>query len=102
MKTDTSTGGNAPAAPTAGGASTLEKRVSKLESLLAERHTGLPVWVRAPKSGHEFYTGFSRSKLYELAASKSVKSVSIRERGQIKGTRLFLLESVLNFISSHE
>ena len=57
-----------------------------------------PTWIRAPKSGPEPHTGFSRAKLYELAGKGKIKSVSIRERGQMKGTRLFHLRSILEFI----
>ena len=57
-----------------------------------------PVWVRAPKSGPGHYTGFSRSKLYDLEAKGKIVSRSIREPGQIRGTRLFNLRSILDFI----
>ncbi len=33
--------------------------------LMREHQHGLPVWVRAPKRGHEHYSGCSRPKLYE-------------------------------------
>ena len=62
---------------------------------------GLPVWVRAPRRGVEFYSGFSRSKLYQLAAEKKIESASIREGNQQKGTRLFRLASLLNYIEGH-
>jgi hypothetical protein len=62
----------------------------------------LPVWIRSPKSGPEFYTGFSRAKLYEGAAAGHFRSVSIREPGQLKGTRLFHLASILDFIETRE
>ena len=74
----------------------------KVAALLAEMDRGLPVWVRAPVSGPEHYTGFSRSKLYELAASGAIRSTSIREPGQLKGTRLFHLASILAFIEKNE
>jgi hypothetical protein len=66
--------------------------------LLRERDGPLPIWVRAPKDGNEFYSGFSRSKLYLEAAEGNIRSVSIRKPGQIKGTRLFELKSILDFI----
>jgi hypothetical protein len=70
---------------------------------LANEHDGnLPVWVRAPKCGHEFYSGCSRAKLYEWAAKGFIRSVSIREPGRIKGVRLFHLASVLEFIERCE
>lgn len=74
----------------------------KASEVLVERIGPLPVWIRPPARGQEHYTGFSRAKLYELAAAGKVRSVSIREPGQIKGTRLFHLQSVLDFIGRHE
>jgi hypothetical protein len=69
---------------------------------MADRDGDLPVWVRAPKRGHEFYSGCSRVKLYEWAAKKFIRSVSIREPGRIKGVRLFHLASILAFIERCE
>ena len=60
----------------------------------------LPVWIRAPKAGPEYFSGFSRSKLYELDALGKIDSRSIRQPGQIRGTRLFNLRSILDFIKS--
>ena len=70
--------------------------------LLTERTNGLPVWIRSPKNGTEFYCGFSRAKLYEGAGKGHFRSVSIREPGQVKGTRLFHLQSILDFIAKCE
>lgn len=81
------------------------KRLARLESLLAERQDSLPVWVRSPKNGTEHYTGFSRAKLYEGAGKGHFRSVSIREPSQVKGTRLFLLSGaggVLDYIAKCE
>ena len=66
--------------------------------LLRERNGPLPVWIRPPKNGNEYFSGFSRSKLYQVAADGKIRSVSIREPGQTKGTRLFELKSILDFI----
>ena len=74
----------------------------KAGELLQEQFRGLPVWIRSPKQGPENYTGFSRAKLYELAGKGKIRSVSIREPGQVKGTRLFNLQSILDFIESCE
>ena len=73
---------------------------AKARELLQDQSNGLPVWIRPPKQGVEFYTGLSRAKLYELAGAGKIKSVSIREPGQVKGTRLFLLTSIFSFIES--
>jgi hypothetical protein len=71
----------------------------RLWELLAEKHQHLPVWVRAPKVGTEFFSGLSRSKLYDGASRGHFRSVSIREPGQVKGTRLFHLQSILDYIA---
>jgi len=75
---------------------------SRVLELIKERDGLLPVWVRAPVSGHEHYTGFSRAKLYELTAQRKIRSASIREPGQIRGVRLFNLASILQFIEECE
>ncbi|HKW28237.1 MAG TPA: hypothetical protein VJT54_02810 [Verrucomicrobiae bacterium] len=75
---------------------------TRAAQLAAERDGHLPVWIRAPKHGHEFYSGCSRAKLYEWAGKGFIRSVSIRELGQIKGVRLFHLASILAFIERCE
>jgi hypothetical protein len=74
--------------------------MSRVQELLNDRRGTLPVWIRAPKLGPEFYSGFSRSKLYELHSEGKIISRSIREPGQIRGTRLFNLQSILEFIEN--
>ena len=95
--TSIETGGNAPAITPA--SVTLKTTV---RDLLADRNGTLPVWIRSPKSGPEYFTGFSRSKLYELAGAGAIRSVSIRQPGQVRGTRLFGLASILTFIEKAE
>lgn len=75
---------------------------TRAAELASERDGNLPVWVRAPKRGHEFYSGCSRPKLYEWAAKGYIRSISIREPGQVKGVRLFHLASILAFIEKCE
>ena len=72
------------------------------QEFLADRTNELPVWVRAPKTGPEFYSGFSRPKLYQLAGENKIRSVSIREPGKLTGVRLFHLASILQFIEQCE
>jgi hypothetical protein len=74
----------------------------KARELLQDRNGILPLWFRSPKSGTEFYTGFSRAKLYELAGKGLIRSVSIREKNAVKGTRLFNMESTLSYIEKCE
>jgi hypothetical protein len=70
----------------------------QIQELLADRERGRPVWVRAPKSGPEFFSGFSRSALYEAWKNGEIRSVSVRQPGKLRGLRLFDLESILNYI----
>ena len=74
----------------------------QVAELIAQRNGLLPVWIRSPKSGTEHYTGFSRAKLYEMAGDGKIRSVSIREAGQVKGVRLFELASILTFVECCE
>ena len=62
----------------------------------------LPVWIRAPKGGCEFHTGFSRAKLYQLMDAGSIRTASIREPGKLRGTRLFHLQSIFDYIEKCE
>jgi hypothetical protein len=86
-------------APANGGTCSLRTRAAEF---MADRDGVLPVWVRAPKHGHEFFSGCSRPKLYEWAGKGFIRSVSIREPGRIKGVRLFHLASILAFIERCE
>ena len=60
----------------------------------------MPVWVRAPVTGPEHYSGLTRAKLYQLDREGKIRSVSVQEPGQSRGCRLFHLESILRFIES--
>ena len=70
--------------------------------LLSERYEGLPVWIRPPKVGTDFFCGLSRAKLYQAAAEGQIRTASLRSPGQTKGTRLFDLRSILQFIEKNE
>lgn len=73
-----------------------------ISSRLAERDDNLPVWVRCPQRGQEHYSGLSRAKLYQLAVAGKIRSVSLREPGQVKGTRVFHLRSIFDYFESLE
>ena len=68
----------------------------------------MPQYIRLPKAGSRCpWTGLSRSKLNQLILPcdenghcPPVKSLSLRPRGALKGTRLILLESLLDYLSS--
>ena len=93
--TDTTTGGTSAQ-------QTTRPVPAKARELLQDQSNGRPVWIRPPKNGVEFYSGFSRAKLYEGAGKGHFRSVSIRAPGQVKGTRLFNLQSILDFIARCE
>ena len=64
-----------------------------------------PEFIRLPKRGQCPITGLSRSKLYDLISPNEgngfkpqVLSVSLRRRGQTKGTRLIVLQSLLDYL----
>lgn len=71
---------------------------SRARDLLQDQSAGRSVWIRPPKQGVEFYTGLSRAKLYALGNEGKIVTRSLRDPGAIKGTRLFLLQSVLDYI----
>jgi hypothetical protein len=45
--------------------------------------------------------GLSRSYLYQLVQSGKIKSVSLRERNKIKGKRLFIADSIREFLTAN-
>ena len=103
MKNICNTGGKGEQNVAPEAAPAVRRKLSpQVAELLIERDGLLPVWIRSPKSGPEHYTGFTRSKLYQLAGEGKIRSVSIREPGQVKGVRLFHLSSILNFIARCE
>jgi hypothetical protein len=62
-------------------------------------------FLRLPKSGQCPITGLTRTKLYDLISPSEdngfkppVKSVSLRKPGQIKGTRLIVRQSLLDYL----
>ena len=57
-----------------------------------------PEWLRVKEACD--YSRLSKPKLYDLLNRQLIKSVSLRERGQIKGTRLVSFESLRRFLES--
>jgi hypothetical protein len=75
----------------------------------AARNLDAPEWIRLPKKGVCPYTQLSRSKIYQLITPCAangyhapVRSVSLRQRGAAKGTRLVNYDSLVEYIRSHE
>ncbi|WP_395718779.1 helix-turn-helix domain-containing protein [Prosthecobacter sp.] len=57
-----------------------------------------PDWLRVAEACA--YSRVSKPKLYDLLNRGLVKSVSLKERGQIKGTRLISFSSLKAFLES--
>jgi excisionase family DNA binding protein len=55
-------------------------------------------WLRVSEACQ--YSRLSKPTLYNLLNRGLVKSVSLRERGQIKGTRLISFDSLRGFLES--
>lgn len=55
-------------------------------------------WARPPKNGQHL-EGLSRSYIYRLIESGSIKSMSITEPGAKKGVRLINIQSLRQWIS---
>ena len=82
-----------------------------LRGLLGSNRRGnfnLPEFVPLPPAkGVEFYSGLKRGKLNQLilpcpenGGRPPVKSVSLRQRGCLKGKRLIHLRSLLDYLAS--
>jgi hypothetical protein len=54
-----------------------------------------PEWIRLSTAAQLF--GISRSRLYDLIGERKIKSFCLRERNQIKGTRLLSFDSLCEF-----
>jgi hypothetical protein len=57
-----------------------------------------PEWLRVSEAVH--FSRLSKPTLYNLMARGLIKNVSLRERGQVKGTRLVSFDSLRSFLES--
>lgn len=57
-----------------------------------------PEWIRIPQASA--WCGMCRSSLYQLINEGKVRSVSMRERGTTRGTRLISFPSLKAFLES--
>ena len=57
-----------------------------------------PKFIRVPTA--VTLTGLSRSKLYELLGAGRIASVSLRDEGQTKATRLISYDSLMRFLEA--
>lgn len=55
-------------------------------------------WLRVAEALK--WTGWSKPTLYTLINNGKVKSVSLRQRGQVRGTRLVNFDSLRSFLNS--
>ncbi|MEZ5327832.1 MAG: hypothetical protein R3F19_22530 [Verrucomicrobiales bacterium] len=68
------------------------------EQDLDHDHDVRPEWLRIPEAIKRF--GMSRTKLYELISEGDVRSVSLRKRGQLRGTRLISYDSMCDYLNT--
>ncbi len=62
-----------------------------------------PIWIRLPRSGRACpYTGLSRSVMNSLILGDNppVRSVSLRKKYAVRGTRLIHMESLLTYLEA--
>ena len=57
-----------------------------------------PEWLRIPQAIQTF--GIGRTKLYQLITDRRIKSTSLRERGQVRGTRLISYDSLNDYLNN--
>ena len=55
-----------------------------------------PEWLRVKEA--VAYSRLSKAKLYQLFNRSLIKTVSLRERGMVKGTRLVSYDSLRDFL----
>lgn len=55
-------------------------------------------WLRVKEACS--FSRLSKPKLYQLINAGKIKSVSLRERGQVRGTRLISFDSLRAFLES--
>ena len=59
----------------------------------------LPRYVRTPARGPEYFSRFSRSKLYQLERDGHISGISLHEKpGQKQGIKLFDLQSIFDYV----
>ncbi len=68
------------------------------EGPYAGEQNSQPEWLRVSEACRS--TSISKAKLYDLINRGLIRSVSLRERGQIKGTRLICADSLRRFLES--
>ena len=79
-----------------------QRLTERARELLKRTDGAMPVWIRPPITGMDFWCGLTRAKLYVLAAQGNIRSVSLREPGQIRGCRLFHLKSIFDYFERCE
>lgn len=63
-----------------------------------EQTTILPFYAGHAETSR--LTGLSRTHLYQLFNEGKIKTIALRAKGKTRGRRLFLIESVLQFLDN--
>jgi len=77
---------NGPKAPVAGGG----KRATEKQPL--------PEWVDIRRANHIFT--LCKSTLYRLSDEGEIRTCSLKERGKLRGKRLFSTDSIVSYLES--
>ncbi|MEI6675124.1 MAG: helix-turn-helix domain-containing protein [Verrucomicrobiota bacterium] len=83
--TSTSLKWKGPKAPIAGGGHRAEKQP-------------LPEWVDVRRANHIFT--ISKSTIYRLSDEGKIRTCSLKERGKLRGKRLFSTDSIVSYLES--
>ena len=86
----------------------MKQTTSSSTTALAPAVSGIPAtqpahaipsdWLRVKEACS--FSRLSKPKLYQLINAGKIKSVSLRERGQVRGTRLISFDSLRAFLES--
>ena len=86
----------------------MQEFIHATKQAVSELTSVKPEFIRLPKSGSRCpYTGLSRSKMNQLVLpckendyKPPVESKVLRNRGTIRGTRLIVFDSLMNYLNA--
>jgi hypothetical protein len=58
----------------------------------------LPEWIDARRANHIFT--LCKSSLYRIAAEGKIRTASLKDRGKLRGKRLFSTDSIVSYLES--
>jgi hypothetical protein len=76
----------------------VQNKPAPLITLATAQSVGNPEWLRVKEAQN--FSRLSKPKLYQLFNLGLIKTVSLRERGMVRGTRLVSFDSLRAFLES--